>query len=85
MFGYVLCEQCSVLNLMDSNLDQVKPTWCFGVQSRPQTGQQEKTVKRLSMQGLSTWISYIHLLLCICHLGLLSNLVFRESVIRGSL
>jgi hypothetical protein len=37
---------------MDSNLDQDKPTWCFGGQRQPQIGQKGKiSKKRLSMQG----------------------------------
>jgi hypothetical protein len=40
MFGYVMCDHCKVLEVMDSHLDQVKSTWCFGAQSRPQIEQQ---------------------------------------------
>jgi hypothetical protein len=39
MFECVLCDLCRVLELIDDNLDQIKSTWWFGVQRRPQTEQ----------------------------------------------
>jgi hypothetical protein len=42
-----------VLELMDSNQDQVMSTWWFGVQPQAQTSQKEQNDEMLSMQVLS--------------------------------
>jgi hypothetical protein len=42
MFGYVQCDLCRVLELMDGNLDQVIEPWSFGVQHRPQIRQKKQ-------------------------------------------
>jgi hypothetical protein len=53
VFGYVLCDLCWVLELIDDNLDQVLETWSFGVQRRPRTEKLGEDMKRGNLLGLS--------------------------------
>jgi hypothetical protein len=54
MFGYVLCDHCRVLELIDSYNGQVVETWSFGVQPQPQIGQKgQNKVKYARFEDLT--------------------------------
>jgi hypothetical protein len=75
VFGYVLCDLCRVLELIDGNLDQVMKTWSFGVQHRPQTSQKEQNcekgyVCRFECLNMLHTPSTMHMALWFCSLTL---------------